>query len=347
MEGFMKKKRIVVILVFCLAVAGIGAFLWHKINTKKGLGGVQEQLRQNRNDMREKRQNSDDKEIRTIEEGQDNGEIMEEEESQDVSVQPDKQTGINKKLLQTAGKTLQKRILEPEGYQRINCKKGSFGEFLRNYPLKKHGSLVLLYDKKEKGNQNAHAAVFKLPIEKEDLQQCADSIMRMYAEYFWETGQKERIRFHFVDGFLAEYTKWRDGYRIQVGSNSSNWVKSASYNDSYNNYKKFMRVVFAYAGTLSMEEESKKISLEKLKIGDIFIKGASPGHVVMVVDLCKNEEGKKAFLLAQGYMPAQEFQLLKNPLHEEDLWYYEEEIGDTFQTPEYSFEKESLRRLSY
>ena len=77
----MKKKRIVVILVFCLAVAGIGAFLWHKINTKKGLGGVQEQLRQNRNDMREKRQNSDDKEIRTIEEGQDNGEIMEDRKS--------------------------------------------------------------------------------------------------------------------------------------------------------------------------------------------------------------------------------------------------------------------------
>lgn len=343
----MKKKRIVTILALCLAVAGMGVFVWHKASTKKDLERMREQLRQNRNEMREKRQSSDDRKIRKIEDGQNSGEMMEEGESQEVPAQPDKQTGINKKLLQTTGKTLQKRILEPEGYQRIHCKKGSFGQFLRNYPLKKHGSPVLLYNKEEKGNQNAHAAVFKLPIEKEDLQQCADSIMRMYAEYFWKTGQKERIRFHFVDGFLAEYTKWRDGYRIQVGSHSSNWVKSASYNDSYSNFKKFMRVVFAYAGTLSMEEESKKIALEKLKIGDIFIKGASPGHVVMVVDVCKNEEGKKAFLLAQGYMPAQEFQLLKNPSHEEDVWYYEEEIGDTFQTPEYSFEKESLRRLPY
>jgi len=343
----MRKKRIAIILVLCLVVAGVGIFIWHKTSEKKGLAGVQEQLKQNSNEIREQRKNSDDEKIRKIDDGQDNGEMMEEEETEDTSVPLDEQTGISKKLLQTEGKTIQERISEPEGYQRINCRGGSFGEFLRNYPLKKHGSPVLLYNKEEKGNQNAHAAVFKLPIEKEDLQQCADSIMRMYAEYFWETGQKERIRFHFVDGFLADYTKWRDGYRIQVGSNSSSWVKSASYNDSYSNFKKFMRIVFAYAGTLSMEEESKKISLEKLKIGDIFIKGASPGHVVMVVDICKNKEGKKAFLLAQGYMPAQEFQLLKNPLHEEDLWYYEEEIGDTFQTPEYSFEKDSLRRLSY
>lgn len=40
-------------------------------------------------------------------------------------------------------------------------------------------------------------------------------------------------------------------------------------------------------------------------VGDVFLKGGSPGHVVMVVDLCENEEGQKAFLPGQGYMPAQ------------------------------------------
>ena len=212
--------------------------------------------------------------------------------------------------------------------------------------MKKDGSSVLLYDGSRKGNQSAHAAVFKLPIEEEDLQQCADSIMRVYAEYFWKTGQKERIQFHFVDGFLADYKTWRDGGRIQAGTTTS-WVHSAGYDDSYQNFKKYLRMVFAYAGTLSMEAESKKIPLSKLQIGDIFIKGASPGHVVMVVDICKNEEGKKAFLLAQGYMPAQEFHLLKNLKHEEDPWYYEEEISYPFQTPEYTFQKGSLRRLEY
>lgn len=339
----MKRKWIVVIFVLCLAAAGAGVLIWQGNSTKKEVEGVQEQLKQDGNAISKERKNSNSRKTEDRELSSGDGE----KKTENTSEQPDEQTGICKSLLQTEGKTLQDRILTPEGYQRIKCKKGSFGEFLRSYPLKKHGSPVLLYNGEEKGNQSAHAAVFKLPIENEDLQQCADSIMRMYAEYFWKTGQKERIRFHFVDGFLAEYTKWRDGYRIQAGNNSSSWVKSAAYNDSYSNFKKFMRIVFAYAGTLSMEEEAKKISLVKLKIGDIFIKGASPGHVVMAVDVCENEEGKKAFLLAQGYMPAQEFQLLKNPLHEEDLWYYEKEIGDTFQTPEYSFEKGSLRRLPY
>ena len=69
--------------------------------------------------------------------------------------------------------------------------------------------------------------------------------------------------------------------------------------------------------------------------------------MVMVVDICENEQGKKAYLLAQGYMPAQEFHVLKNPLCESDPWYYEEDITYPFLTPEYVFEEGSIQRLSY
>ena len=258
----------------------------------------------------------------------------------------DRGLSVEKSIIQESGKTLKKRILVPNGYKRTKCKTDSLGDFLRNYSMKKDGSKVRLYDGSEKGNQNAHVAIFKLPIEAEDLQQCADSVMRVYAEYFWKTGQEERIKFHFVDGFLADYVSWRDGGRIQAGGTTS-WVNSASYDASYQNFKKYLRMVFAYAGTLSMEAESRKIDISRLRIGDVFLKGASPGHVVMVVDVCKNAEGKKAFLLAQGYMPAQEFHLLKNPRHEEDPWYYEEEVIYPFETPEYTFEEGSLRRLKY
>ncbi len=251
------------------------------------------------------------------------------------------------KIIHPEGKTLETRIAVPEGYKRTKVKEGSLGRFLRNYPMKKDGKPVLLYDGSEKFNQDAHAAVFKLPIESEDLQQCADSIMRVYAEYFWNTGQKDRIKFHFVDGFLADYARWRDGYRIQVGNSASSWIRSSSYDDSYDNFKKYMRIVFAYAGTLSMEKESEKIPNGQLRIGDIFIKGGSPGHVVMVVDVCKDGEGKKAFLLGQGYMPAQEFHLLNNPRREGNPWYYEEDMSYPFETPEYTFDKGSLRRLVY
>ena len=242
------------------------------------------------------------------------------------------------------GKTLVKRILTPDGYKRIKAKKGSFSEFLRNYKLKPDGSPVLLYNGNEKGNQSAHIAVFKLPIENEDLQQCADSIMRVYGEYYYKNKAYNKITFPLGNRFVADFDKWRRGYAISINGNSISWVTSSKNNSSYDSFKRFMRIVFAYSGTLNMDNASKKIKLSEARAGDIFIRGGSPGHVVMIADICKNAEGKKAYLLAQGYMPAQEFQVLKNPLHEENPWYYEDEIKYPLRTPEYSFEKGSLRR---
>lgn len=250
-------------------------------------------------------------------------------------------------LIVSDGMTLESRIKAPEGYARREADKDSLCAFLREYPLKEDGSPVLLYNGKKKRNQAAHQAVFALPIEEEDLQQCADSIMRVYAEYFRETGQEEKIGFHFVSGFYAEYSKWREGYRIKVDGNDVSWEKSAGYDDSYESFQKYLRVVFSYAGTLSMEGESEEILSADIACGDVFLKGGSPGHVVLVADVCENEEGQKAFLLAQGFMPAQEFHLLKNPLHDGDPWYYEKETKGAFATPEYKFPEGSLKRLSY
>lgn len=250
-------------------------------------------------------------------------------------------------ILQAEGETLETRVLPPRGYERVEAQEGSLAEFLRQYPMKPAGAKVHLYDGTEKGNQSSQVAVFDLPIEEYDLQQCADSVMRVYAEYFWATEQYDRIQFHFTNGFLAEYSKWRDGNRVTVNGNNVSWIKSKSKDTSYDCFVRYLRTVFCYAGTLSMEGESAPTTMENLKAGDVFLYGGSPGHVVMVVDVCEDEQGRKAFLLAQGYMPAQEFHLLKNDLHPEDPWYYESEVTYPFHTPEYTFDEGSLRRLKY
>ena len=250
-------------------------------------------------------------------------------------------------LIDASGMTLESRIRTPDGYTRTPEDTGSLAEFLRNYAMKEDQSPVLLYDGSEKGNQNAHVAVFDLPIEAEDLQQCADSVIRVYAEYFWSTGQYDRIAFHFTSGFDAQYTKWADGYRIQVDGNNVSWTKSAQPDTSYECFQKYRRMVFTYAGTASMDTEAEPIALSDIQVGDVFLKGGHPGHVVMIVDLCENVSGKKAFLLAQGYMPAQQFHVLKNPAHEDDPWYYEDEVTYPFRTPEYTFDEGSLKALEY
>lgn len=257
------------------------------------------------------------------------------------------ETSSTLSLIDASGMTLESRIHTPDGYTRTKEADGSLAEFLRNYAMEPDQSPVLLYDGSKKRNQKAHVAVFDLPLEHEDLQQCADSVIRVYAEYFWSTKQYDRIAFHFTNGFDAQYTKWADGYRIRVNGNNVSWIKSAQPDTSYDSLKDYLRIVFSYAGTASMDTEAQPIPLSDLQVGDVFLKGGNPGHVVMVVDLCENADGKKAFLLAQGYMPAQQFHVLKNPAHEDDPWYYEDEVTYPFHTPEYTFQKGSLKRLNY
>ena len=259
----------------------------------------------------------------------------------------DSVTGIP--LVHASGNTLESRVSTPEGFTRTKEANNSLGTFLREYKLRKDGYQVHLYNKELKSNQNAHVAVFKLPLEKEDLQQCADSVMRVYAEYFRHTGEASRIAFSLSDSFKARYQMWREGQRIVENGDSYEYVDREEFDSSDKTFKTFMRFVFAYSGTYQLETDSKRVkSLAKIRIGDIFLQSGSPGHVVMVVDMCKDSSGRKAFLLAQGFMPAQQFHLLKNPAHELDPWYYVDEITFPFKTPEYTFDKKKcLRRPTY
>lgn len=266
---------------------------------------------------------------------------MEETESKE----PAQEMPAEISLIDPAGSTLEERIRVPDGYERTKEAEGSLGRFLRNYPLLPDGSPVLLYDGREKGHDSA-VCVFDMHLGERDLQQCADSVIRMYAEYMRASGQEEKIAFHFVDGFLCDWKSYKSGRRISVNGERVSWKGGGAADDSDEAFERYLEIVFAYASTLSLEEESRQVELSDLKIGDIFIRGGSPGHVVMVVDTCE-KDGKKAFLLAQGYMPAQQFHVLRNDMNEEDPWYYEDEVTYPFRTPEYTFDEGSLMRPGY
>jgi poly-gamma-glutamate synthesis protein (capsule biosynthesis protein) len=242
------------------------------------------------------------------------------------------------------GATLDTRIHTPKGYTRIPSVAEEFTGFIRTLLLKEDGSDVFLYNGFPKNNQDGHFAVFDLALCDRDLQQCADSLIRIYAEYYWSINAYDKIAFHLTNGFLMEYTKWREGNRLIVDGNEVRWSKTKSYNDSYEEFQNYLTMVFVYAGTLSLAEECSEISLDELLPGDMFLQGGSPGHCVLVVDIAQDKEGNRCFLLAQGYMPAQDFHILKNPLHPEDPWFYVQEVAYPLQTPSWQFKNGSLVR---
>lgn len=255
-------------------------------------------------------------------------------------------TSKKEQIIYKSGKNIKERFNTPKGYKRY-VSKNSFGDFLETYPLYKAGKKISLYNGKNSSRQDAHAAVLKMKMTDGDLQQCADSVIRLYAEYYYNQKKYSKIKFHLTNGFEVNFSKWIQGMRVKVDGNKTYWVKSKEADSSYKAFDDYLSFVFAYAGTLSMVQESKKISKEDIQPGDIFIYGGSPGHVEMVVDVCKNKKGEKAFLLGQGYMPAQQFHVLKNPTDENNPWYYVSEIKYPFQTAGVTFEKGTLRRPKY
>ena len=64
--------------------------------------------------------------------------------------------------LNPQGNTTQERVLVPDGYTRVAENEHSFGQFLREYPLKPYGSPILLYDGREKTSQSNHEGVFQM-----------------------------------------------------------------------------------------------------------------------------------------------------------------------------------------
>jgi hypothetical protein len=84
-------------------------------------------------------------------------------------------------------------------------------------------------------------------------------------------------------------------------------------------------------------------SIKNISIGDVFIIGGSPGHAVIVVDVATNKNGKKVFLLAQSYMPAQETQILKNFNDASLSPWYSADITDKLRTPEWTFDVKQLK----
>ena len=255
-----------------------------------------------------------------------------------VSEMPDVQSLIN-----PAGMTILERFSPPAGYIPAVTDNGGFPEFLRNLPLKPDGAKVHYYDGRVK-SRDVYLAVVDYTLGDRDLQQCADAVIRLRAEYLYATDQFDKIQFHFVSGFLVSFSKWSEGYSISVNGNDVQWKQNSSNNDSYESFQKYLDIVYAYASTLSLERELEAKDISELSIGDVFIRGGSPGHCVVVVDMAVHEStGEKLFILAQSYMPAQDIQILKNPASEYDSPWYSETFNEILKTPEWSFSKTELR----
>ena len=236
----------------------------------------------------------------------------------------------------TAAEVLGDAIPPPTGFHRLPEEADSFGRWLRSLPLKPAGTLVRLFNGKEKGNQAAHARVLDMDVGKKDHQQCADAVMRLRAEYLFSQGHGEAICFRATNGAPLPWSEWKAGSRPKVTGRKIDWKKSATAEGSWANFRQYLDFVFVYAGTYSLAKELQPVApADPLRAGDVFIQGGFPGHAVIVVDVAENDRQERAFLLVQSYMPAQDLHVLVG-VKNKDPW-YRFPVGDALETPEWTF----------
>ncbi|WP_097046621.1 DUF4846 domain-containing protein [Flagellimonas pacifica] len=230
---------------------------------------------------------------------------------------------IEPKLVNEDSLSIKTRVNVPEGYKRVAYPKGSFQEYLRNYKLKPFGSKIINYDSSEYFWQHGHIGILEIPVPVNGLQQCADALIRIRSEYLWNNNRKDKIGFNFTSGHYCSWEQYAKGFRPKIDGNKVTFHKIAQENYSKESFYRYLNLIYTYSGTLSLYHELPRIEDAKnLKIGDMLIKGGSPGHIVMICDEAINADGEKLYLLFQGNTPAQSVHLVKN-LEETSIspWY--------------------------
>ena len=235
----------------------------------------------------------------------------------------------------------------PEGFSRWDAEPGSFADYLQHLELDTADHIVHLYNGEPKYNQGVHYAIVDMDVGERDLQQCADAVMRLYAEYLFHHDKADDISFNFTSGDAVAFSKYADGFRPSVNGSNVRWQRTHREDHSYQSFRKYMDLIFTYAGSYSLSKELEFVGeMGDITPGDVLIQGGFPGHAVIVLDVIVNvSTQERGFLLAQSYMPAQEIHVLINPGDDNRSPWYSIPESDLIRTPEWTFIKGNLMRF--
>jgi hypothetical protein len=210
--------------------------------------------------------------------------------------------------------------IKTETQQTIIFPQGSWQYFLQHLPEKQ--APVLDYKGNLVANQQKHFAVINYDVGTQDLQQCADALMRLRAEYLFAQKRFDAIGFHFCSGQYYDWEMFCKGKLPVSNGNRVSFISTKKLHDhSHASLRKYLDIVYAYASTISLCAELK--AADSLAVGTVIIWPGSPGHCCIIIDEKIMNGDEKLYKLAEGYMPAQSIYVLSNPYNSAlNPWYH-------------------------
>ena len=204
------------------------------------------------------------------------------------------------------------RVPTPDGYARPPAE--GYAAWLRALPARPAGSPVRTHRGAQvfAGDDPQLLAVLDLDVGDADLQQCADTVLRLRAEYLYQT-QDPGLAFHYTSGDRSRWARWAEGVRPKVVGRQVSFAKTSAPDASRASFNAWLRDLFTYAGTLSLAREGA-LATGAVTGGDFLVQGGSPGHAVVVLDTAMDAQGRIVALIAEGFMPAMDAHLLAGPV---------------------------------
>ncbi len=208
------------------------------------------------------------------------------------------------------------QIPAPAGYTRVPSAPGSFGAWLEALPLYPPDRQVLSH----RGDPMTHMPAWRvvdMPVGDRDLQQCADSLLRLRADWLRSIGRNPAFR--YTSGDLSSWADYAAGWRLRVSGNTVSRVKSAAPDASEANYDRWLMDLFTYAGTRSLPADS--LPDASPDPGDFLLISGSPGHAVMILGVAARADvpagggpyggaPDRLVMVGQGFMPAMDFHIV-------------------------------------
>lgn len=242
---------------------------------------------------------------------------------------------------------LDARFAPPAGFARVSVPPGGFGAWLRGLPLRTDRTLVLAFNGRPLLRPSA--AVSTLDVSPRDLQQCADSVLRLHAEYLWAENKALKAAYHFTSGDRSAYADWVKGERFVVDGSKVKRVRRGAGAHDRAQFRAWLDHLFRYAGTRSLALDSDAVGGRPIEAGDFFVSPGSPGHAVLVLDVATDAAGRRAALIGQGFMPAEDFHVLQSlgPRVLDEVWFLlPDDTEPTITTPSWApFHLDQARRL--
>jgi hypothetical protein len=216
----------------------------------------------------------------------------------------------------------------------------SWEYYLQHLPEK--ASLILDYKGRPVGDQEKHTAIITYDVGSQDLQQCADALMRLRAEYLFAQKRTNEISFHFVSGEAYSFKAYCSGKLPVQKGNSVVFVSTLPKANDHASLRKYLDVVYTYASTISLAGELKTTG--DFAIGTVVIKAGSPGHCFIIANEATTAAGEKLYKLVEGYTPAQSIYVLRNT-EEHSLGCWHKLTKGPINTASYSFTHYALKKF--